>query len=142
MDLLYKSNDNSANSYIDKEFNYYLVRLQNKVNEEDYKAAYSAVLNIYQANPYTKIILSMVDNEEHPLSIPFSARSWFASYFSPKFYTMTDKNPTIAIVKPQTKFQTNMMNVIIGVIEKSNITVKTEYFDNEEQAKEWIAKIN
>ncbi len=138
MNLLYQSADDCANVYINNESNYYLIRLQKKVSEQDYKAAYSSILEGYKTNPYTKLILSMVDSDINPLSIPFSARSWFASYFAPKFYAATNKNAIVAIIRPQTKFQTNMLNVIEGVMEKSNIQVKIEYFDSEEKAKEWI----
>lgn len=31
-----------------------------------------------------------------------------------------------------------MVNVIVGVIEKADIQVKIEYFESEEEAKEWI----
>jgi hypothetical protein len=138
MNLLYQSADDCANSYIDNDSNYYLVRLQKIVNEQDYKAAYSSILESYETNPYTKLILSVVDTDANPLSVPFSARSWFASYFTPKFYAATNKNTTVAIVRPQTKFQTNMVNVIVGVIEKANIQVRVEYFENEIEAREWI----
>lgn len=142
MDLLYQSAGDCANSYINNESNYYLIRLQKKVSEQDYKAAYSSVLEEYKKNPYARLILSVIDNDADPLSVPFSARSWFASYFAPKFYTATNKNATVAIVKPQTKFQTNMVNVIAGVIEKADIQVKIEYFENEEQAIEWIKNVS
>lgn len=138
MDVLYKSADDCANSYIDTTSNYYLIRLQKKITEQDYKAAYSAILDSSEVKPYKKIILSMIDNEEHPLSVPFAARSWFASYFSPKFYAMAEKNVTVGMVKPKTKFQTNMVNVLIGVVKKAEIKVKFKYFENEEDAKEWI----
>jgi hypothetical protein len=138
MNLLYKSDDDCASAYIDTSANYYLIRLQRKVNETDYKAAYSAVLESSDTKPYKKIILSMIDSEAVPLSISFSARSWFASYFSPKFYAMAEKNVTVGIVKPKTKFQNNMVNVIMGVIEKASIKVRVEYFENEEEAIEWI----
>ena len=141
MDLLYQSADDCANSYIDSASNYYLIRLQKKVTEQDYKAAYSAILESSETKPYKKLVLSVIDTEEMPLSIPFSARSWFASYFTPKFYTMADKNVTVGVVKPKTKFQTNMMNVIVGVVEKANIKIKAEYFESEEEAKEWIKDI-
>lgn len=141
MNLLYQSADDCANSYINTESNYYLIRLRRKVNEDDYKAAYSAILDSTEKQPYKKIILSIVDDENVPLSVPFSARSWFASYFAPKFYAIADKNVTVGIVKPKTKFQTNMMNVILGVVDKANIKVTAEYFENEEEAKEWIQGI-
>jgi hypothetical protein len=138
MDLLYQSTNDCANSYIDNDSNYYLIRLQKKVSEQDYKAAYFSVLEGYKTSSYTKLILSVVDSDANPISIPFSARSWFASYFAPKFYAATNKNATVAIVKPQTKFQVNMLNVIIGVIEKASIQVKVDYFDSENEAIEWI----
>ncbi|WP_338764268.1 hypothetical protein WAF17_21375 [Bernardetia sp. ABR2-2B] len=142
MDLLYQSANDCANSYIDNESNYYLIRLQKKVSEQEYKAAYSSILEEYETNSYTKLILSVVDNDSAPLSVPFSARSWFASYFAPKFYTATNKNAVVAMVKPQTKFQNNMVNVIVGVIEKANIQVKLEYFESEEDAIDWIKNTN
>ncbi|WP_375560810.1 STAS/SEC14 domain-containing protein [Bernardetia sp. OM2101] len=141
MNLLYQSADNCANSYINNESNYYLIRLQKKVSEQEYKAAYSSILEEYKTNPYTKLILSVVDNDSDPISVPFSARSWFASYFAPKFYVATNKNAMVAIVKPQTKFQSNMINVIVGVIEKADIKVKIEYFESEEEAIKWIKNI-
>ncbi len=138
MNLLYKSDDDCACSYIDTDFNYYLVRMQGKVSEKDYKAAYSVLLESSETKPYKKLVLSVIDNEDFPMSIPFSARSWFASYFSPKFYKIAEKDVTVAIVKPKTKFQENMMNVILGVVDKANIKIKAEYFENEEEAREWI----
>jgi len=138
MNLLYKSDDDCACSYIDNNFNYYLVRLQGKITDKDYKGVYSAILESCETKPYKKLVLSVIDNEEFPMSVPFSARSWFASYFSPKFYKIAEKDVKVAIVKPQTKFQTNMINVIIGVIDKANIKVKIEYFESEEEAIEWI----
>ena len=138
MNLLYKSDDDCAYAYIDSNFNYYLVRLQGKVSEKDYKAAYSAILESCETKPYKKLILSVVDSDDNPLSIPFSARSWFASYFSPQFYKIAEKDVTVGIVKPQTKFQTNMINVILGVVDKANIKINAEYFENEEAAREWI----
>ncbi len=138
MYLLYQSVDECASSYIDTETNYYLIRLQKKVAEEDYKAAYSAILESSETKPYRKIILSVVDDKDFPLSVPFSARSWFASYFAPKFYAMAEKDVTVGIVKPKTKFQENMMNVILGVVDKANIKINAEYFESEEEAREWI----
>ncbi|WP_338792106.1 STAS/SEC14 domain-containing protein [Bernardetia sp. Wsw4-3y2] len=138
MHLLYQSVDECASSYIDTETNYYLIRLQKKVTEEDYKAAYSAILESSETKPYRKIILSVVDDKNFPLSVPFSARSWFASYFAPKFYAMAEKDVTVGIVKPKTKFQENMMNVILGVVDKANIKINAEYFESEEEAREWI----
>ena len=126
MNLLYQSADECATSYIDTEAHYYLMRLQKKVTEKDYKAAYSAILESSETKPYKKLILSVVDTETDPLSVPFSARSWFASYFAPKFYAMADKNVTVGIVKPKTKFQENMMNVILGVVDKANIKINAE----------------
>jgi len=141
MDLLYQSADDCANSYIYTASNYDRIRLQKKVNETDYKAAYSAVLESAKNKSYNKIVLSMKDNEASPLSVSFSARSWFASYFSPKFYEMAEKNVTAAIVKPKTKFQNNMVNVIKGVIDKASIEIRVEYFDNEDEAREWIKNL-
>ncbi len=142
MDLLYKSDNDSSSSYINTTFNYYLIRLQNKVSDVDYKAAYSAVLEKHQINPYNKIVLSVIDTDATPLLIPFSARSWFASYFTPKFYATANKNVIVGVVKPKTKFQENMMNVILGVVEKANIKVKAEYFETEKEAVEWIKNMN
>lgn len=91
MNLLYQSSDDCVNAYINNEPNYYLIRLQKKVNEQDYKAAYSSILEKHKTNPYATLILSIVDDDSVPLSVPFSARSWFASYFAPKFYVATKK---------------------------------------------------
>ncbi|WP_291726509.1 STAS/SEC14 domain-containing protein [Bernardetia sp.] len=138
MNLLYKSSDESATSYICDETGYYLIRLQSKVSEQNYKAAYSAVLESAKTKPYQKIILSVIDDDENPLSVPFSARSWFASYFSPQFYKLAQNQVDVGIVKPKTKLQTNMMHVILGVVEKTNIKINAAYFDKEEEAKEWM----
>ncbi len=142
MDQLYQSSDGCVSSYISTDFNYYLVRLKGKVSEKDYKAAYMTILENKEPNFYKKIVLSVIDNEDFPLSVPFSARSWFASYFSPKFYAMAEKDVTVAIIKPKTKFQSNMVNVLMGVIDKANIKVKAEYFENEEKALEWIKTLS
>lgn len=138
MDLLYKSADEHATSYVCDNFNYYLIRLQQKISEQDYKAAYSAVLESAKEKPYQKIILSVIDNEQSPLSVPFSARSWFASYFSPQYYKLVNRDVIVGVVKPKTKLQANMMNVILGVVEKTNIKINLAYFDEEKEAVEWV----
>lgn len=132
---IYEDKSKTIGVFAVPEFEYYYVYSQNHLRIEEYKEAYTQLLEIAGTKyNFNKLVLSL----GNLVSTPLMGRAWFAAHFSPSFYKKVNKDLTAAVIKPQNKFEAVTIDIISGSLPKMGINVKTQFFKDEQNAIKWI----
>ncbi len=132
---IYEDRSKTIGIFAVPEFEYYYIYSQNHLRIEEYKEAYTQLLEIAgKEYHFNKLVLSL----GNLVSTPLLGRAWFATHFSPNFYRLVDKDLTAAVVKLQNKFESVTIDIISSSLPKMGINVKTKFFTDEQNAIKWI----
>jgi len=121
------------NIYFDKEINAVIMEWNGYATSKQFKEGTELMLNTLIKNNCSKVLADIKDMK----IIAMEDQQWLNEEFLPRATTFGFK--AIAIVKPDYYFNKVAVETISYKVDKEKLTIN--FFDNSEEAKEWLGKI-
>lgn len=121
------------NIYFDKELNCVVMEWDGYATSKQFKQGTELMLNILIKNNCSKVLADIKDMK----IIAMEDQQWLNEEFLPRATKFGFK--AIAIIKPKYYFNKVAVETISYKADKDKLTIN--FFDNRDEAKEWLSKI-
>ena len=121
------------NIYFDEEINSVVMEWNGYATSKQFKQGTELMLNMLIKNNCSKVLADIKDMK----IIAMEDQQWLNEEFLPRATTFGFK--AIAIVKPHYYFNKVAVETISYKVDKEKLTIN--FFDNSEEAREWLSKI-
>ena len=121
------------NIYFDGEINSVVMEWNGYATSKQFKQGTELMLNMLIKNNCSKVLADIKDMK----IIAMEDQQWLNEEFLPRATTFGFK--AIAIVKPHYYFNKVAVETVSYKVDKEKLTIN--FFDNSEEAKEWLSKI-
>ena len=128
-----EANTEIYNIYFDKEINAVVMEWDGYATSKQFKQGTELMLNILIKNNCSKVLADIKDMK----IIAMEDQQWLTEEFLPRATKFGFKS--IAIVKPDYYFNKVAVETISYKVDKGKLTIN--FFDNTDEAKEWLSKI-
>ncbi|HEX6170927.1 MAG TPA: STAS/SEC14 domain-containing protein [Chitinophagaceae bacterium] len=128
-----EANTEIYNIYFDKDINAVVMEWDGYATSKQFKQGTELMLNILIKNNCSKVLADIKDMK----IIAMEDQQWLNEDFLPRATTFGFK--AIAIVKPDYYFNKVAVETISYKVDKDKLTIN--FFDNVDEAKEWLSKI-
>jgi hypothetical protein len=128
-----EANTEIYNIYFDKEINAVVMEWDGYATSKQFKQGTELMLNTLIQNNCSKVLADIKDMK----IIAMEDQQWLNEEFLPRATTFGFK--AIAIIKPDFYFNKVAVETISYKADKNKLTIS--FFDNIEEAKEWLSKI-
>ena len=129
-----ETNTEIYNIYFDEEINAVVMEWNGYATSKQFKQGTELMLNMLIKNNCSKVLADIKDMK----IIAMEDQQWLNEEFLPRATTFGFK--TIAIVKPHYYFNKVAVETISYKVDKEKLTIN--FFDNSEEAKEWLRRIS
>ena len=128
-----ETNTEIYNIYFDEEINSVVMEWNGYATSKQFKQGTELMLNMLIKNNCSKVLAEIKDMK----IIAMEDQQWLNEEFLPRATTFGFK--AIAIVKPHYYFNKVAVETISYKADKEKLTIN--FFDNSEEAREWLSKI-
>ena len=128
-----ETNTEIYNIYFDEEINSVVMEWNGYATSKQFKQGTELMLNMLIKNNCSKVLADIKDMK----IITMEDQQWLNEEFLPRATTFGFK--AIAIVKPHYYFNKVAVETVSYKVDKEKLTIN--FFDNSEEAKEWLSKI-
>ena len=128
-----EANTEIYNIYFDKDINAVVMEWDGYATSKQFKQGTELMLNILIKNNCSKVLADIKDMK----IIAMEDQQWLTEEFLPRATKFGFKS--IAIVKPDYYFNKVAVETISYKVDKGKLTIN--FFDNTDEAKEWLSKI-
>lgn len=128
-----ETNTEIYNIYFDAEINSVVMEWNGYATSKQFKQGTELMLNMLIKNNCSKVLADIKDMK----IIALEDQQWLNEEFLPRATTFGFK--AIAIVKPHYYFNKVAVETISYKVDKEKLTIN--FFDNSEEAREWLSKI-
>lgn len=128
-----ETNTEIYNIYFDEEINSVVMEWNGYATSKQFKQGTELMLNMLIKNNCSKVLADIKDMK----IIAMEDQQWLNEEFLPRATTFGFK--AIAIVKPHYYFNKVAVETISYKVDKEKLTIN--FFDNTEEAREWLSKI-
>jgi SpoIIAA-like len=128
-----ETNTEIYNIYFDEEINSVVMEWNGYATSKQFKQGTELMLNMLIKNNCSKVLADIKDMK----IIAMEDQQWLNEEFLPRATTFGFK--AIAIVKPNYYFNKVAVETISYKVDKEKLTIN--FFDNSEEAREWLSKI-
>jgi len=128
-----ETNTEIYNIYFDEEINSVVMEWNGYATSKQFKQGTELMLNMLIKNNCSKVLADIKDMK----IIAMEDQQWLNEEFLPRATTFGFK--AIAIVKPHYYFNKVAVETISYKVDKEKLTIN--FFDNSEEAREWLSKI-
>lgn len=128
-----EANTEIYNIYFDKDIDAVVMEWDGYATSKQFKQGTELMLNILIKNNCSKVLADIKDMK----IIAMEDQQWLNEDFLPRATTFGFK--AIAIVKPDYYFNKVAVETISYKVDKDKLTIN--FFDNVDEAKEWLSKI-
>lgn len=120
----------SANSTL----GYLQLKMEGKVEVEEYKQVMEQLLEIAKTLPYSNLIYNLkgLTNTDP------RARAWYVGTFLPKAIKALDREMRSAMIQPSSLFQRMAAETVSKATKLMNVKTESRYFDNKQAALDWL----
>jgi hypothetical protein len=127
-----ETNTEIYNIYFDEEINSVVMEWNGYATSKQFKQGTELMLNMLIKNNCSKVLADIKDMK----IIAMEDQQWLNEEFLPRATTFGFK--AIAIVKPHYYFNKVAVETISYKVDKEKLTIN--FFDNSEEAREWLSK--
>ena len=128
-----ETNTEIYNIYFDEEINSVVMEWNGYATSKQFKQGTELMLNMLIKNNCSKVLADIKDMK----IIAMEDQQWLNEEFLPRATTFGFK--AIAIVKPHYYFNKVAVETISYKVDREKLTIN--FFDNSEEAREWLRKI-
>ena len=128
-----EANTEIYNIYFDKDINAVVMEWDGYATSKQFKQGTELMLNILIKNNCSKVLADIKDMK----IIAMEDQQWLTEEFLPRATKFGFKS--IAILKPDYYFNKVAVETISYKVDKGKLTIN--FFDNTDEAKEWLSKI-